>query len=839
MPKKIVNAILLFLIFAMIISLFALPTVTPQEPMKMKTYAYIGATPNPVGVGQEVLLHVGITHALPDVSMGWEGLSVTIEKPDGTTTLLDNIRTDSTAGTGKVYIPDIPGNYTLQAHFPEQVLTEESRAGEGTSPPTPAGTIMLASDSEKLILTVTEEAQLIWPGIALPTEYWTRPINGQFYEWNSIAGNMLSIARGTDGPQYTNYNEGPETAHMLWAKPVMLGGLAGGMEYGPQSYDDGSAYEGVWLSNVIISGVLYYNQFQENGGTRVEQNVVAVDLHTGEELWCKPLAGPDGVGRRLSFGQVFYWDSYNKHAVYAYLWTTSGSTWHAFDPFTGRWVYSMSNVPSGTNMYGPKGEIYRYSVNFEKQWMILWNSSRVVSSEGSWLRDDTGRTLDATAGIEWNITIPQGLTGTVNEVVLGDKVVGTRVGPTSRSIDFSEIPTEINSWAFSLKPGQEGTLLFNNSWKYPNSWLPENGLRPQPGGFSLEDDVFTVWISEIRQHFGFSISTGQQIWGPTEPPQHYLDYWNTDNRVYDHKLFSSWMSGQVSVYDIKTGEQLWTFKAPDKYSEILWAGSWPLSSWIFAGDKVYIGTREHTFNDPKPRGMPFVCLNVTNGEVIFQLNNVLWGSHHGGAPIMGDSILVACDGYDQRLYAVGKGPSATTVNAPMAAITLGSSLVIQGTVTDISPGTKSYALATRFPNGVPAVSDESMSDWMLYVYKQFERPANATGIEVSIGVIDSNGNYRNIGTTSTDSSGTFSYQWTPDIPGKYTVIASFEGTKSYYGSSAQTAFAVDEATATTAPQTIETQSMADLYLLPGIASIIITIIIIGAILALLLLRKRP
>jgi hypothetical protein len=257
-------------------------------------------------------------------------------------------------------------------------------------------------------------------------------------------------------------------------------------------------------------------------------------------------------------------------------------------------------------------------------------------------------------------------------------------------------------------------LLYNNTWKYPNEWLPENGVRIQAGVFSLEDGVFTVWISELRQHFGFSIETGQKIWGPTEPPQHYLDYWNTDNRLYDHKLFSSWMSGTLSVYDIKTGERLWTYNATDKHSELLWAGNgWPVSSWIFSGDKVYVGTRQHTYVDPKPRGMEFVCLNVTTGAEIFKVYDVLWGSHHGGAPIMGDSIIAACDGYDQRIYAVGKGPSATTVSASPKSSIQGTNVVIEGSVTDISPGTEEYGLRARFPNGVPAVSDENMSDWMV------------------------------------------------------------------------------------------------------------------------------
>ena len=170
----------------------------------------------------------------------------------------------------------------------------------------------------------------------------------------------------------------------------------------------------------------------------------------------------------------------------------------------------------------------------------------------------------------------------------------------------------------------------------------------------------------------------------------------------------------------------------------------------------------------------------------------------------------------------------------------GTSVLIEGTVTDTSPGTQTYGLTARFPNGVPAVSDASQSAWMLYVWKQFERPSNATGVTVSINVVDANGNYRNVGTTTSDSNGAYSFSWMPDIPGKYTVFATFAGSKAYYGSSAESAFVVDAVHdhPTVAP-TATPASMADQYFLPLSIGMILAIVIIGAILALLLLRKRP
>jgi hypothetical protein len=208
----------------------------------------------------------------------------------------------------------------------------------------------------------------------------------------------------------------------------------------------------------------------------------------------------------------------------------------------------------------------------------------------------------------------------------------------------------------------------------------------------------------------------------------------------------------------------------------------------------------------------------------------------GGNAIIGDSIIATMDTYDQRIYAIGKGPSATTVTAPGIGVVAGNSLVISGTVTDISPGTKDYDLTARFPNGVAAVSDAGMSDWMLYVYKQFSYPTNCTGVEVTLDAVDPNGNFVHLGTATSDTSGSFGYAWkTPDVPGKYTIIATFAGSKSYYASYAETYAVVTEAAPTPSPP----QYPVPIDYTMAIIGAAIAVIIAVAIATILLLRKRP
>jgi hypothetical protein len=210
----------------------------------------------------------------------------------------------------------------------------------------------------------------------------------------------------------------------------------------------------------------------------------------------------------------------------------------------------------------------------------------------------------------------------------------------------------------------------------------------------------------------------------------------------------------------------------------------------------------------------------------------------GANDMVADGFFVYLNCYDMQIYSVGKGPSQTSVTASPKVSTSGSSVLIEGTITDIAAGTKQSEQAARFPNGVPAVSDASMKSWMEYVYMQKPRPTDATGVQVTLSVVDANGNYRDIGTTTTND-GFFSLNWKPDIEGTYTVYASFTGSESYWPSHAITSFSVDSAAPTAAPTDSPIQSAADMYFVPAIAGLFVLIIVVAIVLALLMLRKHP
>jgi hypothetical protein len=129
---------------------------------------------------------------------------------------------------------------------------------------------------------------------------------------------------------------------------------------------------------------------------------------------------------------------------------------------------------------------------------------------------------------------------------------------------------------------------------------------------------------------------------------------------------------------------------------------------------------------------------------------------------------------------------------------------------------------------------------MEYLYMDQPYPSQATGVPVSIDAIDPNGNYIHIGNATSDISGTFGFAWTPpDVPGKYTIVATFSADNSYYGSSGETYAYVVSAAAPSASPTATPTSVADMYFVPAIAGLFVLIIVVAIVLALLMLRKRP
>ncbi len=166
-----------------------------------------------------------------------------------------------------------------------------------------------------------------------------------------------------------------------------------------------------------------------------------------------------------------------------------------------------------------------------------------------------------------------------------------------------------------------------------------------------------------------------------------------------------------------------------------------------------------------------------------------------GGPSLANGYIVSASDYDNLIYCIGKGPSATTVTAPQVVVPQGTAVFISGTVTDQSPGAKAREQKMGYIAGVPAISDVDQQAWMEYIYEQQAMPVKAAGVKVHLTATDPNGNWQDIGYATSDIGGTYGIAWTPPVPGTYQVTATFDGSKSYGSSYATTHFAVGEPSA--------------------------------------------
>jgi len=836
------------------------PTTTAHVPAwSIQTYAYADASPSPIGVKQNVLVHVWLSEC-PPTAIGpygdrWKGLTVEVTAPDGSKKTLGPFISDQVGGAWTTFTPDQIGAYSIQGIFPGQTL-----AGENLIPKNvtndgnrPAGREVYVGDyyepskSAVFTLTVQENPITPYPDTPLPTGYWARPIDAQHRSWGSIAGNWLKPPARTEA-MFARYTTAPEAAHILWAESLTIGGLIGG-EYGSRSFHLGAAYEGKWSPPVIIAGTVYYNKYPDDiknaGEYRAEgpkPGVVAKDLRTGEQIWYKPDMP------RISFGQIYYYGSPDQNGAFAYLWSINGSTWTSYEAFTGDKVCTIKNVPSGTQVYGPNGEILIYQLNTAGKWLALWNNTAMPELQAgldyySWLWRPHGKTIDAKSGYMWNVTIPA-LTGAINKVLVDefgkpDRIIGS-IGLNTPG--YTGDVENFTIWSLNLKPNQEGQLLWSKFYVAPyRNVIVTMAQCPA----SLKDGVFTLFCAETREWFGYSLNTGDLLW--TTKPQGAWDiFYETSGSIAYGKLYSAGVAGIVYCYDVKTGASLWAHPVSDPTWEAMYSSNYPIRLAIIADGKIYVDSTEHSPNNPLARGAPLVCINAETGAEIWKIP--MYRQAWGGGPAIADGIMITVDSYDSRIYAFGKGQTETTVSIQNDVVAKGNSVLIKGTVTDQSPGAKD----------TPAIADKDMTEWMKYLYMQFEIPGDAKGVDVLLTAIDPNGNTQEIGTITSDMSGNYAIMWTPPVPGLYKIIATFEGSESYYASYAETAIGVSVApspapTATPTPTPItpptatptataspspapqpEAGPSTDMYVIAAAAAVIIAAVAAAA----LVLRKR-
>jgi len=822
------------LILVLILSASALMAIVPTASaavVQIDTYAYVMLSPDSAGIGQQVLVSYRIDKVrfgAIDTANHFEGFSVTISKPDGTTETKSSLDVDSTSGGWFIYTPTQVGTYKFQTHFPAQWAN-------GTSFGVPYTYFYKASDSSQVSLTAQQNPIQGIPDNPLPTDAWIRPINAENKGWSQISANWLM--RNYDHPNrgfcmttaVALYTSAPNSAHILWAKPIIFGGQGGGM-FGDASYYTGLSYEQFYIP-LILEGRIIYTEHGPTGtapfGTRV------LNLYTGEEIMF--LNNTD-----IAFAQVVKIDNPNEHGLIAYLWSTSGpstnSTWYMYDAFTGRQILTVTNVTwgglggfnGGPTAFGPKGEVlsYSFSGTGDNRRLICFNSTKAIYARGAidtWSPTHLG-TIDGSRGIEYNVSIPY-IAG-LSISAIGEGYILAQVR------DANQFPYVLTDVAFNQATGQQ--LWVKNRTEIYTAFF----AQPQ----SIRDGIYIQRDEGKMVTYAYSIQTGNQLW-VTEPLPTGWGIFEYQRDIAYGKIYTTGYTGAVRAYDATTGRLAWEYDMGSAGYETVY-GTWPTyNGFTIADEKIFLSNDEHSPDSVLWRGSKLYALNTTDGTLVWSIAGMMRN------PAIADGLLTALNSYDGQVYTFGKGPSATTVTTPDAAIPLGTGVMIKGSVTDQSPGQKN----------TPAVADESMAAWMEYLYMQKPMPSDAQGVQVVLTAIDPNGNTQNIGTATTDISGNFGLLWTPPVAGQYQIKATFAGTNSYSSSYAMTYLGVGPAAATPQPTATPTAvptvaptstptptaspspapqpeagPSTDMYIIAAAAAVIIVVVAVAA----LVLRKR-
>jgi len=877
------------------------------------TYLQLNVGPNPSGIGQTVNLNAFFEDDIIDQEIPCvrdpQNYNVTVTTPSGTTTTLTLVA-DKTGGGHVDYVPTAVGTYKIQAFYGGQNLVR----------PTWIGLIQDPAQSAVVTLTVQQAPVTFkaYPDTPLPTSWWETPVSAENTQnWYSIMGDEVTGVSFNTTTVVNPYTQPILSAHVLWTKPWIAGGVVGGIAGGGEitgAYWTIRQYEQSF-SPIIMNGKLWSQQYCQSSLSF--NGIQCIDLFTGQTLYTI------STTNALSFGMETQLQDPNMYGTIPYIiWTTGalalfatqpgGATFNAYDGLTGLYLFSIVNGSSLSSIHqDANGDMIGFYVNATAGSMSIWHQppfnlllangtsipfaptldhrvsvavnapvlcefnftqaiwDSLATQGGFQIAQNTA--IDFRLGVMWAAPIPQAINGAP---------ITPPLGATTGSV-LSTNQSTILSGSADLICGFTGDQVLMDSFMYPSfywqdGWQIMAAFNANTGAVSWIENLtwptyqfLTPWTDSYAHNpyvasnnlfifdqlhnyvwQAFSTETGQSVWSTTlktnwgdgvPNPYDIVAISVSQNFCWNNINVVATFGGDIWGMNLATGAQMWytnttNLMGPSGIETPY--NVWPIwtaqSPHLGAAGVVYLGVM-HQYNPPLFHGAQLLAINMTTGQLIWKF---LMFPQTGQA--VADGVLVHLNGYDGQVWAFGKGPSAVTVSAPQLGVTTSTPVTITGTVMDVSPGTTQEQQKYDFPTGVPCVSDASESNFMAYVYENQPAPTNATGVPVTLTETDHNGNTYTMGTTRTDSSGTYAFTWTPPIEGNFTIVATFAGSNSYYGQCAETHITAGAPGSTPAPAASAPTGLASTATVEMIGvAIIIVIIIIGAVLAVLMMRKRP
>jgi hypothetical protein len=816
--------------------------VTPDE--SYQTISHMSFRPNPIGVGQPLLVNLWLQPPLHLVRYFKNDYVVTLTKPDGTTYQIGPLSSyvgDATAWFE--YTVDQEGTWQIKfdftgAYFPAGIYNTTGSFQFGTNTTFTKSVYYKPSSDGPYNFTVSKDFALSWPGKPLPTDYWTRPASPESREWWPILGNYPGTGVVGGGPLwpadtnaymsnygYTPYVEAPKSAHVVWMRQDAISGLIGGT-MGQISLSSSGG-----KPTIIYAGRAYQTITKMVNGnpTSVWQ---CYDIRTGEVFWEQTgvTQAPTMINYITRTSSTVPGEQASESGLSVRLMYVGSSRLIWYDPWLGTVIGNISISPFTSGIFyaqEPEG------------WPIFL----------------TVQDLGAAAGnnryrlINWTITGDVGFGGATNlrPSVLGNvswpfSAIGTvdyEAGIAVSTLSITTPGTGGTGTGFVVAYGQAimaasmttGQLLFN---------VTTDTTTGLGGFFSGSTAVADHGKYAVRENDGnwhcWDLRTGKELWVSELSSWPWGTFGCYGVQSYGGNIISNQYDG-VAAYNWTNGRLSWLYQyVPEfpyesPYSESATGTEsypWFTGTAVIADNVLYTYNTEHTPSNPIQRGLKMHAINITTGQGIWNIS----GCMAPGA--IADGYLTAGNSYDGYMYVFGKGTSVTTVTAPDTVVQQGTGVLIRGTVLDLSPAQ---------PN-TPCVSVGSMATQMEYLHMQHpidgvDHNASMTGVSVLLTAIDPNNNAVTIGTATTSGYyGTFEMPWTPPSEGTYKIIATFAGDDSYGSSSAATAVSVGaQATTSSSPAPALVVPDYTMTIVAGFVAIAIVVVVIGA-LIMMMIRKK-
>jgi hypothetical protein len=629
--KNSISIIAILLALSMIIPMAALSTTSAHTPIwNIPTYAYIETPINPATVGQSAIVYMWLDKTINGALMAsndirFHNFELTMTAPNGdVTTKTWDVVQDTTSSQSYVFTPDQVGTYNFTFKFPGQTYT-----WIGTNPAANYTGDYYMPSNATCSLTVTEEPVVSSTGgTAFPTEYWTRPIFGENTMWYTLASNWLGNSGSANqgyGSVYPGDAVGSQTGHIMWTKAIQDGGVVGGdqFEATAATYFEGTAYNNRYTNPIILAGKIYYTEPVSFAGVSAGATV-CVDLRTGQEYWRRTDVPA------LTFGLVWDVQTPNQHGTYPpILVSRTGTTWRAYDAYTGNFLFNATNVPTGTTEIGANGEYLVYSItNYGNTTnpdyhLLRWNSTRLWTFGNS---PSIATTVDASTSDRYDLNASIPFTGSTTPSVLVANYTDRAI---LRSCSYPSIGGTSFSWTYlavnlDKTSGTVGSVLWTNTVN-----APSGNQSITYSGTDFSAGVFIEKYKETMTYKGYSLETGKELW-TTDGKQDALNYYasgynaggNQNGASYAYgKLYVSGMSGILYCYDLSDGSLLWTFgnggEGNSTYSGAEGPGYFPITLYAIGNGVVYTTVTEHTVETPPYKGAMNLAINATDGTLVW------------------------------------------------------------------------------------------------------------------------------------------------------------------------------------------------------------------------------